>query len=281
MQKAYYYLRWPRGRGKAITLSYDDGVEQDRQLVALMKKHGFRGTFNLNYGKMPPDGTTYEPGRIHRPMPLSECLKTFSDPDVEVAIHGLTHPFLERLTAPEVMHEIIEDRKGLEGAFGGVIRGMAYPYGTYSDQVVEVLRLCGVCYARTVEATQRFDIPKDWLRMPATCHHVHPRLMELADEFDTLQVKKDPALFYLWGHSYEFERDNNWHVIEQFFIRLGGKDDIWYATNIEVYDYVKAYEALRFSADGCRVQNTTATDVWLGNDQGSICIPAGKTVDLP
>ena len=42
MPKAYYYLRWPQGREKAITLSYDDGVEKDRRLVSLMKQHGFR-----------------------------------------------------------------------------------------------------------------------------------------------------------------------------------------------------------------------------------------------
>jgi hypothetical protein len=28
------------------------------------------------------------------------------------------------------------------------------------------------------------------------------------------------------------------------------------------------------------VQNPTATDVWLGNEQGNVCIPAGGTVDL-
>lgn len=281
MARAYYYLRYPQGKAKAITLSYDDGVDQDIRLIELMEKHGFKGTFNLNYGKMAPDGTVYEAGRIHRPMPLSMCKKTYASPNVEVAIHGLTHPRLERLTAPEVMREVIEDRKGLEKEFGGVIRGMAYPYGTYNDMVVDVLRLSGVAYARTTQATERFDIPKDWLRMPATCHHRHPRLMELAEEFDAMQVKTDPVLFYLWGHTYEFERDNNWDVIERFFDRMQGKDDVWYATNIEIYDYVKAYEALCYSADGCSVQNPTATDVWLGNEQGSVCIPAGQTVKLP
>ena len=35
---------------KYFTLSYDDGLEQDKRIVELMKKYGIRGTFNLNSG---------------------------------------------------------------------------------------------------------------------------------------------------------------------------------------------------------------------------------------
>ena len=41
----------------------------------------------------------------------------------------------------------------------------------------------GVAYARTVKSTEKFDLPTDWLRLPATCHHNNPRLMELAKKF--------------------------------------------------------------------------------------------------
>jgi len=34
------YLRFPGGRAKALTLSYDDGVETDIRLIEIMKKHG-------------------------------------------------------------------------------------------------------------------------------------------------------------------------------------------------------------------------------------------------
>ena len=45
-------------------------------------------------------------------------------------------------------------------------------------------------------------------------------------------------MFYLWGHSYEFDENDNRDVIEKFAEFVGGRDDIWYATNIEIYDYV-------------------------------------------
>ncbi len=69
-------------------------------------------------------------------------------------------------------------------------------------------------------------------------------------------------MFYLWGHTYEFDNDDNWNVIEEFAAYISGRDDIWYATTIEIYDYVKAYEALRFSADEHIIHTPTDIDVW-------------------
>lgn len=97
-------------------------------------------------------------------------------------------------------YEIIEDRKMLESTFGRIVKGCAYPFGTYSDEVVEILRRCGILYARTTVSTRKFDIPTDWLRMPATCHHNDPELMNLCDRFLTSDNPRQfPQLFYLWG----------------------------------------------------------------------------------
>lgn len=43
-------MMFPGGKRKALTFSYDDGVEQDRRLVALLNRYGLKGTFNLNSG---------------------------------------------------------------------------------------------------------------------------------------------------------------------------------------------------------------------------------------
>jgi len=166
--------------------------------------------------------------------------------------------------------------------FGRIVRGMAYPYGTNSADTADLLRHCGVAYCRTVEATCRFDIPTDWLRMPSTCHHNHPRLMELAKEFlaEPNRHWSRPKLFYLWGHSYEFEADNNWHVIEDFAALVGGKADTWYATNIEICDYVNAWRRMITSADGNRVYNPGCCTLWLWADGKTYKVDAGETILL-
>lgn len=60
------YLRFPEGKLKALTLSYDDGVEQDERLIGILRAHGMRGTFNLNAGLYAPEGTVFRPGVISR-----------------------------------------------------------------------------------------------------------------------------------------------------------------------------------------------------------------------
>lgn len=45
----------------------------------------------------------------------------------------------------------------------------------------------------------------------------------------------------MWGHSYEFENNNNWDILKNFCKTAGGREDIWYATNIEICDYISAF----------------------------------------
>ena len=66
-------------------------------------------------------------------------------------------------------------------------------------------------------------------------------------------------MFYLWGHSFEFEANNNWNVIEEFASFMGKREDVWYATNIEIFEYIEAYKRLRVSNDGKIYFNPTST----------------------
>ena len=282
-RKGNLWMRFPGGKAKALTLSYDDGVEQDVRLMEVMKKHGLKGTFNLNSGLFAPEETVYPAGTIHRRMSRSQVLALYKDSGMEVAAHGLTHPFLEQLTPAECTREVITDRENLEREFGGIVRGMAYPFGTFSDTVVECLKACGIVYSRTVISSGDFRLPKDWLRLAATCHHDDPRLKDLAARFVNETPKQEPWMFYLWGHSYEFEANGNWDRIEAFAEYTGGKDDIWYATNLEIYDYTEAYKQLIISADGTRLYNPTAHTLWYSMAEfGSVgqcgCIRPGEEI---
>lgn len=277
---AIVFMRFPGGRAKALTLSYDDGVEQDIQLVAIMNEHGLKGTFNLNSGLYAEEGTVYPKGRIHRRMTEKQVTETFINSGHEIAVHSLTHPFLEQLPMNIITGEILKDRENLEKQFGTIIRGMAYPFGTYNDEVITALRACGIVYSRTVISTNDFRIPNDWMRLTATCHHNSPELKSLAKKFVEDKVTRTPYLFYLWGHSYEFEENRNWNVIEEFAKFVGNRDDIWYATNIEIYDYIDAYSRLIFSVDGRRVKNPSSMTVYFEYDGNIIEVKAGETIEI-
>ena len=273
------FMRFPGGKAKALTLSYDDGVEQDIRLIDLMKRHGLKGTFNLNSGLYAPEGTVYPSGTIHRRLTKKQADELYASSGMEVAVHGLTHPFLEQLPVNLCTKEVLQDRENLEAQFHTIIRGMAYPFGTYSAQVIECLKACGIVYSRTVISSGSFAIPSDWLRLEATCHHNDDRLMDLAEKFMGENVRA-PWLFYLWGHSYEFEADDNWDVIEKFAACIGGRDDIWYAANIEIYDYVDAFNKLIFSMDGRMVHNPGAYTLYFKMGETDYCVKPGETLAL-
>lgn len=272
---------YPGGLHKALTLSYDDGVEQDKKLIKIMKKYGIKGTFNINSGAYAPKGTVYEPGTIHRRMTEKEVSKLYVKNGMEVATHGYTHPFLTRIPANVCAKEIVEDKIHIEEQFGVVARGHAYPFGAYNETVEEILRNSGIVYARTVNSTHWFNLPENWLELNPTCHHDDPKLMELCDMF--LNLNGDwgyPQMFYLWGHAYEFEANNNWNVIESFCEKMSGKEDIWYATNGEIYNYQEAFKQLRFSTDVTRVENPTAYDLWFTYNNKAYMVKAGQNLSI-
>ncbi len=272
------FMCFPEGKTKALTFSYDDGEKQDVRLIELFNKYGLKGTFNLNSGLMAKS----------EKMPSSkvalERVKEIYEGH-EVAVHTAHHPFLERIPKALATREIIKDRETLEKYTDYVVRGMAYPFGTYNDNVVKICDMCGIKYSRTVEAHHSFKIPTDWLRMPSTCHHADEKVFELADKF----INEDPRdnwsniegwLFYIWGHSYEFRTEQDWARMEDLCQRLANNDNVWYATNIEIYEYVEAYRSLEYSMDFSRVYNPSAKDVWLICEGETYKIPSGKEVKL-
>lgn len=278
--------RFPGGLAKCLTLSYDDAVVQDIRLAALMKQYGIAGTFNLNSGMYSTEDVISAPSKGHRRMTLQECKDTYlSSPLFEVATHGVAHPIYSELPAAQVMQDILVDRLNIEEQFGILCRGHAFPYGRYDQKTLQILESCGIVYARTTKSTEKFDLPKNWLELHPTCHHKNPRLSELAQTFVESTPARLPQLFYLWGHAYEFDDNDNWDVIENFFRQVSGKDDIWYATNIQLCDYMRDFNRLVFSADCTTVYNPTATDLWFNmatkNHNNTVCmVPAGQSVKL-
>lgn len=266
------YVCFPEGKAKALTMSYDDGKIQDERLISIFNRYGIKGTFNLNYGLMEME---QEPPRISKDR-VAELYRGH-----EVATHTMTHPTIERCPLTEVAEEILEDRKGLEELTGRLVRGHAYPNGSYNEEIKQLFRQMGIAYGRVVPSVPDFALPADPLEWHPTCHHNDPGLMQKAEFFASFQKKQYLRLMYVWGHSYEFDANDNWEVIEKFCEYIGGREDIWYATNIEIIDYMEAAKRLKFSADNETVWNPSAQSVWLHVDDRKYAeVKGGCTVNL-
>ncbi len=257
------YTCFPGGKHKVLTMSYDDGQISDRRLVGIFNKYGIKGTFHLNSGLMRLDERRIQPEEI------KELYKGH-----EVSCHTLTHPTIERCPLDQVVQQVIEDRKILEDAAGYPVRGMSYPNGSYSGDIIKLLPACGIEYCRVVGSSDDFALPDNYLAWKSTCHHAH-NLMENARRFAELHKTQYLYMMYVWGHSYEFDRDGSWDLIEDFCEFIGGREDIWYASNIEIVDYMNAAKNLKYTAKGDRVYNPNAIPVWISVDNEKYEIKPG------
>ncbi|MBQ7306808.1 MAG: polysaccharide deacetylase family protein, partial [Clostridia bacterium] len=88
------YTCFPGGKHKVLTMSYDDGRQEDYRLVELFNKHGIKGTFNLNAG------IDWDDKRV----PFSDY-KTLYEGH-EVACHTYTHPTIARCPLEQVAQQI-------------------------------------------------------------------------------------------------------------------------------------------------------------------------------
>lgn len=284
----YRFLRYPEGKQKAVTFSYDDACRQDLRLAELLNKYNLKGTFNVNSKFIAKDSNGWH-------LTKEEIKQNILDKGHEVATHGEYHKANGVIRLVEGIQDVINCRRVLEEEFGMIIRGMAYPDSgirvfhnqTTMADIATYLKSLDIVYARTLgKNNTKFNLPEDWYQWMPTGHHDDSCLLTLVDEFLNLKLNKGPLsmyvpkLFYLWGHAYEFDKNNNWDRIEEICQKLCNKDDIWYATNIEIYEYVQAYNSLIFSADSCIIYNPTVKKIWFVVDDVEYSIEPGQTLRI-
>lgn len=264
---------FPGGKKKALTLSYDDGIYQDKKLVNIFNKNKLKATFNLNSGLQGEEGSFVINDLLIKRMKKEEITHLYDGH--EIANHGLNHLSLIDIPKELMIKEVLEDKKNHESMFHYPVRGMAYPYGTYNEKVIKVLEALGVEYSRTVNNHRGFSLPSNFLEWNPTAHHNDEGLMELSKKF-LEEESLGMELFYLWGHSYEFDLNSNWKVIEEFCEYMGNRNCIWYATNIQIVDYLKALDRLKFSSDYTSVFNPSAVSTWIELSGTKIQIKPGE-----
>jgi peptidoglycan-N-acetylglucosamine deacetylase len=275
-------MLFPEGKNKALILSYDDGNNQDRQLVALMNKYKLIGTFHLNSNKL--GKTNY--------LTKEEIKELFIGH--EVSVHSANHPNLTTLSKLDVVYEIAEDRKELERLMGYNIRGMAYPFGNNNDVVIDAITGLGIEYARTVDDTYNYKIPLNFLKWHPTIHQFAKAYWEPNNPEND---KKELAIFYkiindfnatkelaildVWGHSWEMGSDKmKWEETEKFFQLISNNSSIHYTKQIDLVDYINAFNNLKFSVEKNLVLNLSSISLFFKYNGKTYNVLPGKSLDF-
>ena len=223
---------------KAVTFSFDDGVTQDIRMVELLNKYGLLATFNVNSDLLSQRGILEKHRMISHYKLHPQDVKFVYDGH-EVAAHTLTHPLLPAIKDDErIINEVEKDRLNLSELVGYEVLGMAYPCGgeNNDDRVAEIVKNhTGVKYARTIKSVHNFEPQENLFRFNPSVYFIEfDKMMELGRQFVELETDT-PKIFYIWGHSFEMDyEDDYWWRLEEFFKLISNKDDIFYGTNKQI-----------------------------------------------
>ena len=243
---------------KYFTLSFDDGLEQDKRVLDLMKKYGLKGTFNLNSGMFGLQGEVKGVGTFsfqdceagvrhhwpfsyvpHNRIPENEIRDVYAD--MEIATHGYRHEPLGKVKEDLMYNSINRDKENLEHLTGKKILGHAYASGSTSPAVERHLKAKGYLYARAVFPSGSFEFPENPLNFRPSSSVIMGNTMKLVKDFLAAKAEDRDLLLYLWGHSYEMDYGKgaaSWDGLERLFATVAGHEDIIYCTNSEAFLHI-------------------------------------------
>lgn len=243
---------FPNGKSKVLSFSFDDGSEDDERLLDLLNKYNCKATFNLNAGLCRNEHFKVQSGNVQLWKDCDELRELYHNH--EIASHSFTHPHLTQLSVKGCEEELKKDICALHNIFRQEIRGFASPFGDFNYDLIKVLKSVNLCYHRTTKVDKDFYLPSDfldWTPGPHFSYYTTDQGLSHLNNF--INTEKELACLYIWGHSFELSNLNcyskewwngvtdRWNYIERnILIPLSDKNDIWYATNIEIFDYVSA-----------------------------------------
>ncbi|MDY6084250.1 MAG: polysaccharide deacetylase family protein [Dialister sp.] len=146
MQELYDYVT--KGAAlpeRPVCITFDDGYQDSYTVVyPIMKEFGYPWTLFL---------ITDDVGQMHNRMTWEQLREMANSHTVTIANHTLSHPKLHNLpTRAEKKNEILGAQQALKYQLGIDNAWLAYPYGDYDDEVIEVAKECGIKMALTTDA---------------------------------------------------------------------------------------------------------------------------------
>ena len=203
-----------------VIATWDDAAIEDLKLAELMAKYEiptiFYWPFNLE--------KSVNVKSIKKFLTQKQCLEIAKK--FEIGSHTITHNYLTKIPLKAASPEISDSRKKWQDLTGQGINSLCYPRG-YSNQLIRMIaKNAGYKNARTT-VVGRLDEGTDPYQTPTTVHVGIDRVeykgicwQMFANKMLEEARKKDDAIFHLFGHSWEIERENDWKDLESLLKEL-------------------------------------------------------------
>ncbi len=132
-----------------VSMTFDDGNDDQFAAAKALEKHGMRGTFFVN------SGFTDQPGYMTRAQ-LTEIERDGH----EIGGHTVSHADLATQEPEEIRRQICDDRARLIG-WGHDVRNFAYPFASLTPEMYEIVESCGYGSARALgDVKTRWGCPE-------------------------------------------------------------------------------------------------------------------------
>jgi len=168
--------------GKVFGLTFDDGyLNNYTNALNILKKYNFSATCYIVAGNI--GGTNFwdlKKGVSEKTMMNKQQISQWIDNGMEIGSHSYSHIRLSSCSSSKLHKEIFMSKKKLEREFKVPINHFCYPYGDYSQETIDQIRLAGYSSATTVirgkvkPGSSLFELPRVLIN-----HRTFPHLLLL------------------------------------------------------------------------------------------------------
>jgi len=139
---------------KNVILTFDDGCESlYYNAFPILKKYGAKAVIYLVAKSIGDRNVVWPMNENLDPLNIltKEQILEMMEYGIEFGSHLCHHVHLPQLTKIEIENELFESKKILESEFGKEVYSVAYPFGSYNPEVLEIAKQTGYQYGVTTK----------------------------------------------------------------------------------------------------------------------------------
>jgi len=168
--------------GKMVLITFDDGYYSlYKYALEILSGYGFTATLFLSTSFI---GNPYEQGDFdfvkHDHQLTWDEIKKLHAAGWSVQSHGYNHKRLNSLSVEEIIKEVTLSKSIIEQNLGTQVHSFAFPYGIYTNAVIQQLKVAGYTFAYSVHSGKMFSRSNKF-RLP----RIEINNMDTMDSFKT------------------------------------------------------------------------------------------------
>ena len=181
LSELYFHLK-NQTNEKVIGLSFDDGYQNNHKIVMpILKRYGFTATVYIvtnNIGETNVWDKSI--GLSEHNLMNEKEIKNWIKNGMEIGSHTMNHKDLLTCSKKIAQEEIYQSKLDLETKFETQIRHFCYPYGSFDNEIIELVKKSGYSTATTT-LRGRAKINKSLFSLPRVqiTYHTLPHLFLL------------------------------------------------------------------------------------------------------